>query len=287
MPDVDAQRVAVWRAIDGDTVETSVGRVRLVGYDAWEWDEPRGPEARYFLNYLCGGTDYLDVDDLEPRDRYGRILGYLWCGRVFEVGGIYYTAYASVQKAFLLVRPDLVKRPLYIPPDEHPYWHWLKRFTVAFDRPVKLVVLNTTSVATGRIFKFDNATQIVLTCGVYKVYIDGYEIANLTSCQDTKLSIEGAPATTTTTMPTVATVTETVTVTTTVTRPITVTRTETLTVTKTETSTVTKTATQYVTTTATVTQTVYVPYVDPISYVVLGVGVVLGIVGAVALAKRR
>ncbi|WP_187146738.1 hypothetical protein [Pyrobaculum neutrophilum] len=57
--------------------------------------------------------------------------------------------------------------------------------------------------------------------------------------------------------------------------------------TKTETSTVTKTATQYVTTTATVAQTVYVPYVDPISYVVLGVGVVLGIVGAVALAKRR
>ncbi|WP_167827655.1 thermonuclease family protein [Pyrobaculum islandicum] len=134
MPDVDAQRVAVWRAIDGDTVETSVGRVRLVGYDAWEWDEPHGPEARYFLIGLCGGTDYLDVDDLEPRDRYGRILGYLWCGRVFEVGGIYYTAYASVQKAFLLVRPDLVKRPLYIPPDEHPYWRWLKHFTVAFDR---------------------------------------------------------------------------------------------------------------------------------------------------------
>lgn len=67
--------------------------------------------------------------------------------------------------------------------------------------------------------------------------------------------------------------------------PVTVTKTDTLTVTE------TVTATEYVTTTATsyVTQTqqIYVPYVDPMSYVVLGIGVLAGIVGALAAARRK
>lgn len=67
--------------------------------------------------------------------------------------------------------------------------------------------------------------------------------------------------------------------------PVTVTKTDTLTVTE------TATATQYITATATsyVTQTqqIYVPYVDPVSYVVLGIGVLAGIAGALAAARRK
>jgi Membrane-anchored protein predicted to be involved in regulation of amylopullulanase len=71
--------------------------------------------------------------------------------------------------------------------------------------------------------------------------------------------------------------------------PVTTVKTETLTLTETAINTVT----QFVTTTQTsyVTQTVekYIiqPYVDPISYVVLGIGVIAGIAGALAAARRK
>lgn len=77
----------------------------------------------------------------------------------------------------------------------------------------------------------------------------------------------------------------------TVTRIVPVTTTKTDTLTLTETAVVT--ATQYVTQTAVsyVTQTKEVhiekPYVDPISYVVLGLGVIAGIAGALVAARRK
>jgi carbohydrate-binding DOMON domain-containing protein len=71
--------------------------------------------------------------------------------------------------------------------------------------------------------------------------------------------------------------------------PVTVTKTDTLTLTE----TAVVTATQYVTQTAVsyVTQTKEVhiekPYVDPISYAVLGLGVITGIAGALVAARRK
>ena len=73
--------------------------------------------------------------------------------------------------------------------------------------------------------------------------------------------------------------------------PLTVTRTDTLTVTETSyvtatsVSTVTQTRTSYVTQ----TQEIYVekPYVDPTSYAVMGLGVVAGLAGALAAARRK
>ncbi len=71
--------------------------------------------------------------------------------------------------------------------------------------------------------------------------------------------------------------------------PVTATKTDTLTLTE----TAVVTATQYVTQTTVsyVTQTKEVhiekPYVDPISYVVLGLGVIAGIAGALAAARRK
>jgi carbohydrate-binding DOMON domain-containing protein len=71
--------------------------------------------------------------------------------------------------------------------------------------------------------------------------------------------------------------------------PVTATKTDTLTLTE----TAVVTATQYVTQTAVsyVTQTKEVhiekPYVDPISYAVLGLGVIAGIAGALVAARRK
>ncbi len=116
--DDDARPVFITRVVDGDTVELADGRrVRLVGYDAYELSEPLGALARQELRSLCLGEAYLDVDDLEPRDRYGRILGYLWCRR--GAGNI--TWYVNVQKHFIVGNGHkYVKRLLYIPPTNIP-----------------------------------------------------------------------------------------------------------------------------------------------------------------------
>jgi carbohydrate-binding DOMON domain-containing protein len=63
--------------------------------------------------------------------------------------------------------------------------------------------------------------------------------------------------------------------------PVTVTKTDTLTLTE----TAVVTATQYVTQTKEVH--IEKPYVDPISYVVLGIGVIVGIAGALVAARRK
>jgi micrococcal nuclease len=81
-----AYRVA--RVVDGDTLVLAdpAERVRLIGADTPEtvkpnWPvEPWGPEASAFTRkFLSGGEVRLEFDD-EPRDKYGRILAYVWVG---------------------------------------------------------------------------------------------------------------------------------------------------------------------------------------------------------------
>ncbi len=157
--DVDAVPVRIWYVVDGDTVRLADGSyVRMVGYNAWEKDDPLGPDAKRYLEDLCrpGEIAYLDVDDYEPRDKYGRTLGYLWC----KVGD----AYVPVVKMFLLVRPELVKNEFYIPPDEHPYFRWLERYEIVIQGVDKIVVVN----GTGRHVVSGNV--VTLTGGIYDLY---------------------------------------------------------------------------------------------------------------------
>lgn len=76
---------------DGDTVSikvksfagipTKIERVRLIGIDAPELSqEPWGRRAKKHLKDLLSKSDWIvHVElDVEQRDRYGRILGYLW-----------------------------------------------------------------------------------------------------------------------------------------------------------------------------------------------------------------
>lgn len=75
----------VSRVIDGDTFVLASGeRVRLIGIDTPETVhptrgvEPYGRQASDFAKSLLGGKRVRLVYDVEPRDRYGRLLAYVY-----------------------------------------------------------------------------------------------------------------------------------------------------------------------------------------------------------------
>jgi micrococcal nuclease len=87
-PPKDAVAAKVQRVTDGDTFVATVRgrreRIRVIGVDTPESvapnrpDEPFGEEASDFAKrYLDGATVRL-AGDAEPRDRYGRMLAYVW-----------------------------------------------------------------------------------------------------------------------------------------------------------------------------------------------------------------
>lgn len=85
----DDQTTRVLRVIDGDTLRVAVSgteeSIRLIGVDAPESVDPHRPvechgkEASDFMKSLVPpGTKIRLVLDVEPRDRYGRLLAYAY-----------------------------------------------------------------------------------------------------------------------------------------------------------------------------------------------------------------
>ena len=78
--------VAVRKVVDGDTVDVSGGeRVRLIGVDTPETKDPRRPvgcfgreASRFTAGLLPPGTEVRLVGDVEQRDRFGRLLAYVY-----------------------------------------------------------------------------------------------------------------------------------------------------------------------------------------------------------------
>jgi micrococcal nuclease len=71
----------VTKVVDGDTIEcTGVGRVRLIGIDTPERGQaPFGAQATAALAQLLDGARRIELEtDVEQRDRYGRLLAYVW-----------------------------------------------------------------------------------------------------------------------------------------------------------------------------------------------------------------
>lgn len=160
----DAEYVRI-RVVDGDTVKLldREESLRLVGYDAYELREPLGRDAKAYLQSLCSdGHAYMLVDALEPRDRFGRLLGYLWCS--VKVDG--YTPWIPVQRAFLA--SDLIKGELYIEPDLYPYWVWRESREIRLDLSSGMIG-RITVVGSDGIRVYENVTGIRVPAGVYRV----------------------------------------------------------------------------------------------------------------------
>ncbi|MEM4187982.1 MAG: thermonuclease family protein [Candidatus Hadarchaeum sp.] len=112
----------VSRVIDGDTIELEGGeKVRLVGVDAPELrsSDPAERElaerAKEFVGNLCpeGAEIGLNVDDLEPRDRYGRTLALV---------------YVCIDDNWITLNVELLRygfaEILYLPPSEFNPYRW-------------------------------------------------------------------------------------------------------------------------------------------------------------------
>jgi len=69
----------VSRVIDGDTIELSNGeRVRLLGINSPEINEPFGFDAKDYLSKVIEGKNVYLENDLNLRDDYGRLLAFVF-----------------------------------------------------------------------------------------------------------------------------------------------------------------------------------------------------------------
>ena len=70
--------------VDGDTVELADGRrVRYIGINTPEVDQPYAAEATAFNESLVAGREVRLETDAQESDPYGRILAYVWAGDTF------------------------------------------------------------------------------------------------------------------------------------------------------------------------------------------------------------
>jgi micrococcal nuclease len=103
LPD-QAVKVNVARVVDGDTFVIDDGRkVRMIGINTPESVDPRRPveyygkEASRYAQSLIEGKDVYLLEGTTPKDRYGRLLAWVWLpDGTFVNGDMIYQGYAQV-----------------------------------------------------------------------------------------------------------------------------------------------------------------------------------------------
>jgi micrococcal nuclease len=101
---VHGERAYVARVIDGDTIELADGeRVRYIGINTPESVDPRRPvqcfgkEASAYNKELVQG-EWVELEtDITNRDKYGRLLRYIWLGDVLINEQLLRDGYAQVK----------------------------------------------------------------------------------------------------------------------------------------------------------------------------------------------
>ena len=119
-PPKGAVAAKVQRVVDGDTFVASVNgrreRVRVIGVDTPESvdpnrpDEPFGEEASDFAKRYLDGETVRMAGDVEPRDRYGRMLAYVWLA-----DGTFWNALLAAEgyAQQLTIPPNVTYAPLF------------------------------------------------------------------------------------------------------------------------------------------------------------------------------
>jgi micrococcal nuclease len=73
--DIEKQNITILRAVDGDTVDSSIGKIRLLGINTPEKKQPYYQEAKDFMENYENKTIAAEVHE---KDKYGRYLAYIF-----------------------------------------------------------------------------------------------------------------------------------------------------------------------------------------------------------------
>jgi len=110
MPDDGAYRSAVTRVYDGDTIKLANGeKVRYIGIDTPEMNYDNPPaeylarEATVFNKRLVANKVVRLEFDVEKRDKYGRLLAYVFVEDTFVNAKMIEEGYATV----FIIRPNV------------------------------------------------------------------------------------------------------------------------------------------------------------------------------------
>jgi len=107
----------VKRVIDGDTIKLANGEtVRYIGIDTPETKHPRKPvqfmgrEASAANKKLVGGKRVRLEFDAQQRDRYGRLLAYVYVDEVFVNAWLVENGYAQI----MTIPPNVKYQDLFL-----------------------------------------------------------------------------------------------------------------------------------------------------------------------------
>jgi len=96
---IEGETARVTRVIDGDTIEVEINgeefRVRYVGVNTPERDEPCYQDAVDANRELVGGKTVILVRDTSNTDRFDRLLRYIYVGDIFVNESLVEDGYAE------------------------------------------------------------------------------------------------------------------------------------------------------------------------------------------------